>query len=73
MVAAMICSAGAALAGYEVFDPDRPLDVRFWTGLLIGAAALTLLAVQRVVAKPRSESPGAELGGEADGGRDPSS
>jgi hypothetical protein len=60
MVAAMVCGAGAAVAGYEVFDPDRPLDIRFWTALLIGAAALAVLAVQRVVAKPRSESPGAE-------------
>ena len=60
MVAAMICGAGAALAGYEVFDPDRPLGIRFWTALLIGAAALAVLAVQRVVAKPRPELPGAE-------------
>jgi hypothetical protein len=60
MVAATICSATAVVAGYEVFDPDRPLNVRFWTALLIGAAALAVLAVQRAVAKPRSDSPGAE-------------
>jgi hypothetical protein len=60
MAAATICSAAAAVAGYEVFDPDRLLDVRFWTALLIGAAALAVLAVQRVVSKPRSDSPGAE-------------
>jgi hypothetical protein len=60
MLAAMICGAGAAAAGYEVFEPDRPLDVRFWTALLIGAVALTVLAVQRVVAVPRSNNPSAE-------------
>jgi hypothetical protein len=60
MVAATICSAAAAVAGYEVFDPGRPLDVRFWTALLIGAAALAVLAVQRAVAKPGSDSPRAE-------------
>jgi hypothetical protein len=59
-VAATICSAAAAVAGYEVFNPDRALDVRFWTALLIGASALAVLAVQRVVAKPRSDSPRAE-------------
>jgi hypothetical protein len=66
IVAATICSAAAVVAGYEVFDPDRPLDVRFWTALLIGAAALAVLAVQRAVAKPgraerhRSPAGGAE-------------
>jgi hypothetical protein len=60
IVTATIFGAAAAMAGYEVFDPDRLLNVKFWTALLIGAAALAVLAVQRVAAKPRSESPGAE-------------
>jgi hypothetical protein len=60
IVTAMIFGAAAAVAGYELFDPDRPLNVKFWTALLIGAAALAVLAVQRVAAKPRSENPGAE-------------
>jgi hypothetical protein len=56
IVTAAICGAVAAGAGYEVFDPDRPLSVKFWTALVIGAAVLALLAVQRVVAKPRPEN-----------------
>ena len=59
-MAATICSAAAVVAGCEVIDSDRPLDVRFWTALLIGAAAFAVLAVQRAFAKPRSDRPGAE-------------
>jgi hypothetical protein len=57
VVTATLCGAVAAVAGYELFDPGRPLNVKFWTSLLIGAAALAVLAVQRVAAKPRSDWP----------------
>jgi hypothetical protein len=48
----MLCGAAATVAAYELFDPGRPLNVKFWTSLLSGAAALAILAVQRIAAKP---------------------
>jgi hypothetical protein len=53
-VALVLCCTVAAVAGYELFDSGRPLNVKFWTALLVGAAALAVLAAQRVIASPRS-------------------
>jgi hypothetical protein len=70
LVAATLCSAAAAVSGYELFDPGRPLNVKFWTSLLIGTAVLAVLAVQRVAAKPWSGGTSAEPGAAPDRGGD---
>jgi hypothetical protein len=58
MAIAILLAAATTLAVHELFDPGRPLSVRFWTAVMIGAGSLTVLAVQRAVAGRQSQRPG---------------